>query len=132
MLYIGVVGILVNMSGVDHDNCGHFFVTVSFRSAAVRMLPDLKPSEGEGLGNFDVLLKCQVVIAHAVGQCCFAKLKMQKKCPLFVNAGSPVGLFKWVLSDIDDHVRSDGLDALSKLAIKVRFQFRHDCHFFIV
>lgn len=56
---------------------------------------------------------------------------MQRKCSLFVIAGSPVGLFKWVLSDIDDHVRSDGLDALSKLAIQVRFHFRLLVIFFL-
>jgi hypothetical protein len=48
------------------------------RSAAIRKLPDLNPTEGDGLTNFDVLLKCQVVVAHAVGQSlCPAKLNTQ-------------------------------------------------------
>ena len=36
-------------------------------------------------------------------------------------AGSPHGLFKWVLSDTDDCVRAEGLHALAKLAIRVRW-----------
>ena len=80
------------------------------------MLPDLNLAEGEGL-NYDALFKCHVVVAHTVGQFVYPSKYVE---PTFLDTGSPEGLFKWVLSDSDDYVRSEGLQALSQLAIKVR------------
>ena len=39
------------------------------RSAAIRLLPEVNLSEGEGFADYESLLKCHIVVAHTVGAC---------------------------------------------------------------
>jgi hypothetical protein len=61
-------------------------------------------------------------------RCCCARCRRVYICKLkrvaridasiFIS-GSPEGLFKWVLSDVDERARAEGVRALAKIAVAV-------------
>jgi hypothetical protein len=88
----------------------------SSRFSAIGVLSKFDAAEGAILGNVDKMLKCQVVVAHAIGKKGRSHIS---NSVMILLLGSPEGLFKWVLSDTDDFVRAEGLQVLANLAIRV-------------